>query len=945
MSDARFLCGTIYWPLLPLEILRSEMVPFLSSKGLLNEERIICPFINGKKCLTPRKSNGSEHCFQENPDNNKCCYYEYHKYFLLIRDDVKFPDCVQYVDNKSDRSTSYSDLYRSEVDVSDLRRTLCYFPQYRIANDPLKGFDTAKKGTPKNVFFKHRFDSKLLANKISGLDTRGKLYAKSEYELSKNMADSDASSSAFNKLTKIEVIRKRLPNNTLDGKRDRDFIHPVVLSFFADKRADALLSLVIRHDKTIPIDSKTIKLIEQALGSIQNEIFKQRQEFLEKWCMTLGERVDGIYQGGISRMSDKDDDARHKAAKQEAMQFAFEAICEMAKILAIQKPTAPDFPKNASPGFTYDPQKLSSGQISTYIEQHDFVIKKPICSDRRNYIMDFCRKAEMYAEEFVASEGKLKGRLSALTVRKLKKISLTSNPVNARILIRGKPGGGKGVTADDFHFYCMKKIAEEIQNIEEDWIKNIIENIIDTLGEQGSADANKKMDELRGDPCEFLKKAYPKPLEKLKGAVDKKFPPKEEYLKTIVEIKDRIEKIVEAVFDGLEVRSDNENSKKDSITDLYTYLIEHSEYLKEIEKRLKAIFKLPANYSISTPGASAILFFRQISNTGWWLWDQSTNASSLKKDIDELLKIQKEVIDKSTISTGGDYFKEGQKGHEDYLIKEFTKLLKRKIIMEIESEKPDFSFNLLQVNCGILGGENSELTESIARLFGKCGNYDTAIPGLFQTCSYMGGTLFLDEIADCPVRVQDNLLKPLEEGTVSRPDWETFDEKVDNIRVVGATFKDLFKLAKQYEETFPSGNPKGFRPDLLTRLTRNPPVSVRPISHYFVPTEPIDSDFKSQFAFVCNSTWVVSTAFWGKVYDKVFQKIDEHVHKARYHIPDVPEGRRKFASKITMRLFKEVGKIAQLNNNPKLPDNNFTRKNKALEYLDRMLDYLLVETS
>ena len=215
----------------------------------------------------------------------------------------------------------------------------------------------------------------------------------------------------------------------------------------------------------------------------------------------------------------------------------------------------------------------------------------------------------------------------------------------------------------------MKKIAEEIQNIKEDWIKNIIENIIDTLGEQSSVDVNKKMGELRGDPFEFLKEAYPKPLEKHKSTVGRKSPIKEECLKEIREIKkDRIEKIVEDVFDGLEGGSDDENSKKDSITDLHTYLIEHSEYLKEIEKRLKAIFKLPANYSTSTPGASAILFFRQISNTSWWLWDQSTNASSLKEDIDELLKIQKKVVDKSTTLAGGDYFKEEQKGHKDMRI-------------------------------------------------------------------------------------------------------------------------------------------------------------------------------------------------------------------------------------------------------------------------------------
>jgi hypothetical protein len=209
----------------------------------------------------------------------------------------------------------------------------------------------------------------------------------------------------------------------------------------------------------------------------------------------------------------------------------------------------------------------------------------------------------------------------------------------------------------------------------------------------------------------------------------------------------------------------------------------------------------------------------------------------------------------------------------------------------------------------------------------------------------MGGTLFLDEIADAPVRVQDNLLRPLEEGTVSRPGWETFDEKVDNIRIIGATFKDLFKLAQQYQETLPSGHPKGFRPDLLTRLTRNTPVAVSPVWHYFVPTKSVDVDFPSQFAFVLNNSWKVSTGFWLKVYFMVSKQIDEHVFKARHHIPAGPEGRRKFASKITMRLFKEVGNIARLNSEPEKPDENDSQKNSALVYLRRMLDYLLVETN
>ena len=451
-------------------------------------------------------------------------------------------------------------------------------------------------------------------------------------------------------------------------------------------------------------------LIDQALGSIHNEIYKERVEFLEQWCMILGERVDGIYQEEKKIRSDDTDEKRYEPdykqrqnmAKKEAMGFAFKAIFNMVKILAAQKSNSRL--KNCIKQFDYSPNNKRHEQISTHI--NDYYLAD-ISSDRKKYVIDFCRKAEMYAEEFVSSEGRLKGRLSAPTVRKLKTISQTSNPVNARILIQGEAGGGKGVTAEDFHFYCMKKIVEQINN----------------------------------------------------GVND---------------------------------------------------------YIDEIEKRLDTIFKLPANYSTSATGASANIFFRQISNTGWWLWNESKNNCDLDTEIQKLLDLQKGAIEnlkgltienlKGLTNAAKEYFNKGD-GRQSNLIDVFVDLLKKKMCLENASEKPDFSFNFLQVNCGILGGENSELSESIARLFGTSGDYKTAMPGLFQTCSYMGGTLFLDEIADAPVRVQDNLLRPLEEGTVSRPGWETFDEKVDNIRIIGATFKDLFKLAQQYQETLPSGHP------------------------------------------------------------------------------------------------------------------------------------------
>ncbi len=849
MSDGTFKCGTIYWPLLSIDILRSEMVSFLSSKDLEKENELICPFIKGGKCFNTSKksSNGRVFCFINTNKRQSCRYYKYHKYFLLIKDSVTIKKCIEYVDSGPKLQNSYSNIYGSTLSVDEFSKTLCYFPQYNITilNNKLLGFNYVGEGHPEKYFFQHN-GIQIKTREIKAVNTliaHSKFYAKSEYHLTQNKVDSTTSSSAFTKLINIDVIKKRLPKDNIDSVNpEHCAMHPVTLSFFADKRADALLSLVISYDTTEEKNGyKTSELLEQALGSIHNDIYSLRQEFLEKWCMTLGDRVDDICREQIKAMSNdaqrkyiSDADKRQNEAKKVAMLFAFNAICEMAKILAVQKPDK--FPGNAPEPFIYNPKKQPSGQISTYIEKY-YLDSLTISPDRKGYVTDFCQKAEMYAEEFVSSEGKLKGRLSAPTVKKLKNISQTSNPVNARILIKGEAGGGKGVAADDFHFYCMKRIA---------------------------------------------------------------------------------------------------NNKKDK-----------DKYFKEVNENITNIFRLPANYIAAVPGASANLFFRQISNTGWWLWNRELKDALFKTDIQKFLETQKQVIalTKTNDLKEQEYFTKDD-GSEDKLIEAFSKLLEKKIALEIESKTPDFSFNFFQVNCGILGGENSELAEAIERLFGKVGDYEKAMPGLFQTCSYIGGTLFLDEIADAPIRVQDNLLRPLEEGKVSRPGWETFDEKVDNIRIVGATFKDLFKNAQQYQETLSSGQPKGFRPDLLTRLTRNPPVPVSPVWKYFVLETPTDNDFHSQFAFVCNNSWEVSTKFWIEVYYIVSKQINEHCQKARHHIPGGYEGRRKFASKITMRLFKEVGKIARLKTDDgKKPKDKDPQKVKAQEYLSRMLDYLLTETN
>ena len=107
------------------------------------------------------------------------------------------------------------------------------------------------------------------------------------------------------------------------------------------------------------------------------------------------------------------------------------------------------------------------------------------------------------------------------------------------------------------------------------------------------------------------------------------------------------------------------------------------------------------------------------------------------------------------------------------------------------------------VNC-------AALTESLAasQLFGhKKGSFTGAVSderGFFGAAN--GGTLFLDEIGDIPLDVQVNLLRVLEERSVTRV-GETHPRKVD-VRIVAASHRSL-------PEEVEAGR---FRADLLYRI-------------------------------------------------------------------------------------------------------------------------------
>lgn len=230
---------------------------------------------------------------------------------------------------------------------------------------------------------------------------------------------------------------------------------------------------------------------------------------------------------------------------------------------------------------------------------------------------------------------------------------------------------------------------------------------------------------------------------------------------------------------------------------------------------------------------------------------------------------------------------------------------------------PETSHNFVQVLCGVLAEQGPEFISSMRRLFGTAEHVDMhmPIPGLFQTASYMAGTVFLDEIADAPVKVQDNLLGPLEEKKVSRFGWESIKEDVGNIRIVAATHKDLRALVRRYDDTKDSPKPQGFRPDLLSRLIIFPPVYPSSVTEYFL----YDNDEERkiyQMDFISIMLEILKKAkdvkhpdddgrrrFLQNLYDTIDGYIERTIRMMDFPKSQLSEIKKDLASKITTRLF------------------------------------------
>lgn len=345
-------------------------------------------------------------------------------------------------------------------------------------------------------------------------------------------------------------------------------------------------------------------------------------------------------------------------------------------------------------------------------------------------------------------------------------------------------------------------------------------------------------------------------------------------------------------------------------------------YIEQVARTLTDLFSLPGFYDAKDLQHP---FLHQIEGTRWWGWYEATTYScafskiliqadaSFSEPERGLGRFLWELLKCDGVKTVS---KEGMQ--KRFVAGYLSRFIQHLFSLKAE-QKRKWDFNFVQITCGTLGGEGVELQASLRQLFGAAGldGPRHALPGLFQICSYMGGTLFLDEIADAPIKIQDNLLMPLQEKKVFRSGWETFKEDVSNVRIVAATFKDLRAAAEVFVRSANTDNPQGFRPDLLTRLAGTPPISVSPISDYFLYESGVGwkgrEGYRQEFTnLLCNMSRVEGcgkdkdiSIFWAWVFDEIDQQMSAVVasqHRFSAALSEF-EKRRQVALRLSMRFF------------------------------------------
>lgn len=88
------ILGAIYWPITqPLNILRSEKIPFPSSELFANSREVYCPHlivdVDNKSYFCMLKEEPNNRCGYKDGSDAGCNYDDYHDLFLLIEKRLK----------------------------------------------------------------------------------------------------------------------------------------------------------------------------------------------------------------------------------------------------------------------------------------------------------------------------------------------------------------------------------------------------------------------------------------------------------------------------------------------------------------------------------------------------------------------------------------------------------------------------------------------------------------------------------------------------------------------------------------------------------------------------------------------------------------------------------------------------------------------------------------
>lgn len=204
----------------------------------------------------------------------------------------------------------------------------------------------------------------------------------------------------------------------------------------------------------------------------------------------------------------------------------------------------------------------------------------------------------------------------------------------------------------------------------------------------------------------------------------------------------------------------------------------------------------------------------------------SLNGYVAKYNIDSIIGVSKKIQETKEIA------KKMAVADASVLIIGESGTGKELFAQSIHNNSKRSKFPFVAINCAALP---HNLIES--ELFGYEGGAFTGAkkegkPGVFEQAHL--GTLFLDEIGDLDLSIQARLLRVLQEGEVVRV-GSTKIRKV-NVRIISATNKSLFELAKKGE----------FRWDLYYRLNVFP-LNVPPLRERKEDIELIFKHFLNKF--------------------------------------------------------------------------------------------------